>query len=81
MSDETLNDEEKAIVLTCGVPAKFHTTVVVIMQTGQLNDYQHCITSLANEEVHQNKNNNQQQDSSNEKAFTAGHCGNNQGCG
>jgi hypothetical protein len=34
MSEEPSNDEEKAIILTRGVSAKYHMTVIVIMQTG-----------------------------------------------
>ena len=64
-----INDESKTIVLLRGVPESYNTSVIVQQETNKLNDYEHVVNSLINEETRRNEKKNPSKDESGEKAF------------
>src|SRR5262249_47390507 len=57
LSDDQVSDEDKALVLTRGVPESYTPVILAIQESGQFGDYEHVTTSLLNEETRRNEKN------------------------
>jgi transposase InsO family protein len=65
---EKVRLEDKAIVITRGVPEKYSMVVIAMQESGKLADYEHVVTSLINEEARRDEGNSDSTATS-EKAF------------
>ena len=75
LSEENVSDEEKALILTRGIPEQYRMNVIAIQEMNKLGDYQHVITSLINEETRRNEGNNSNKNTY-ENAFYMNQCSN-----
>jgi hypothetical protein len=51
LSEEMVKDEEKALILTRGIPEQYQMIVIAMQEMNKISDYQHVVTSLVNEEM------------------------------
>ena len=82
LSEEQVKDEQKALILTRGIPEHYSMVVIALQEMNKISNYDHVVTSLMNEETRHNERNGQS--SSNEKAFYSnqqGNRGRGQACG
>ena len=67
LSEEQVRDEQKALILTRGIPEHYSMVVIALQEMNKIGDYDHVVTSLVNEETRRNERNGQ--NLSDEKAF------------
>jgi hypothetical protein len=73
LSVEKVDDEDKSLVLTRGVHESYSNVVIAMQESDKLDNYEHVVTSLTNEETRRKEND---IDEVNEKAFYSSSRGN-----
>src|SRR4051794_9323504 len=75
-STEKVSNEDKAIVLTQGLPETYSTVVLTLQETGNIEDYEHVVNSLINKETQCIKKGQLDAGKNDEKAFYSNNRGN-----